>query len=62
MKIHPLVEAIYGFESSTKPAAQTLNRKLVEDLTEDFGLCYKVCLIVISTIVWLTWTFAATIP
>ncbi|KAG6376542.1 hypothetical protein JVT61DRAFT_2537 [Boletus reticuloceps] len=42
MKIRPLTEAIYGFESSTKRAIQANNRKLVEDLIEDFGLCYRV--------------------
>ncbi|KAF8415943.1 hypothetical protein L210DRAFT_3430169 [Boletus edulis BED1] len=40
-KIRPLTEAIYGFESSTKRAVQANNRKLVEDLVEDFGLCYR---------------------
>jgi hypothetical protein len=41
-KIRPLVEVMYGFESSAKSAVKDRNRKLVEDLTEDFGFCYKV--------------------
>ncbi|KAF9237172.1 hypothetical protein BU15DRAFT_33072, partial [Melanogaster broomeanus] len=40
-KIRPLVEVMYGFESSAKTAIKARNRKLVEDLTEDFGFCYK---------------------
>ncbi|KIK79384.1 hypothetical protein PAXRUDRAFT_36458 [Paxillus rubicundulus Ve08.2h10] len=32
---------MYGFESSAKSVIKARNRKLVEDLTEDFGFCYK---------------------
>ncbi|KIJ09548.1 hypothetical protein PAXINDRAFT_17359 [Paxillus involutus ATCC 200175] len=41
IKIRPLVEVMYGFESSTKAVVQAHNRKLVEELTADFGFCYK---------------------
>ncbi|KAF8833123.1 hypothetical protein BDN67DRAFT_860331, partial [Paxillus ammoniavirescens] len=40
-KICLLVEVMYGFESSAEPAVKAQNRKLVEDLTEEFGFCYK---------------------
>ncbi|KIJ11911.1 hypothetical protein PAXINDRAFT_15242 [Paxillus involutus ATCC 200175] len=40
-KIRPLVETMYGFENSVKPAVVGRNRALVEDLKTDFGLCYQ---------------------
>ncbi|KIJ12241.1 hypothetical protein PAXINDRAFT_14865 [Paxillus involutus ATCC 200175] len=40
-KICPLVETMYGFENSMKPAVVGRNRALVEDLKTDFGLCYR---------------------
>ncbi|KAG1852580.1 hypothetical protein C8R48DRAFT_777403 [Suillus tomentosus] len=39
-KVRPLVESIYGFESSTKESIKSRNHRLAQQLKQKFGLCY----------------------
>ena len=41
-KVRPLVESIYGFESSTRESIKSGNRRLTRQLKDKFGLCYRV--------------------
>jgi hypothetical protein len=41
-KVRPLVESIYGFESSARESVKSRNRQLTQQLKHKFGLCYRV--------------------
>lgn len=41
-KLQPLVESLYGFDCSTRESVKSRNRRLVRELKEKFGLCYRV--------------------
>lgn len=41
-KLRPLVESIYGFDCSTRESVKAKNRRLICDLKDKFGLCYRV--------------------
>ncbi|KAG2138322.1 hypothetical protein DEU56DRAFT_736455 [Suillus clintonianus] len=43
-KVRPLVESIYGFESSARESVKSRNRQLAQQLKHKFGLCYRVSL------------------
>ncbi|KAG2748064.1 hypothetical protein P692DRAFT_20649291, partial [Suillus brevipes Sb2] len=40
-KVRPLVESIYGFESSARESVKSRNRQLAQQLKHKFGLCYR---------------------
>ncbi|KAG1755303.1 hypothetical protein EDD22DRAFT_957396 [Suillus occidentalis] len=40
-KLRPLVESLYGFDCSTRESVKSRNRRLVRELKEKFGLCYR---------------------
>ncbi|KAG2739605.1 hypothetical protein P692DRAFT_20755194 [Suillus brevipes Sb2] len=40
-KVHPLVESIYGFESTNRESIKSRNRKLARQLKDKFGMCYR---------------------
>jgi len=41
-KVHPLVESIYGFESTNRESIKSRNCKLARQLKDKFGMCYRV--------------------
>ncbi|KAG2109530.1 hypothetical protein DEU56DRAFT_762422 [Suillus clintonianus] len=40
-KVRPLVESIYGFESTNRESIKSRNRKLARQLKDKFGMCYR---------------------
>ncbi|KAG1874101.1 hypothetical protein C8R48DRAFT_545686, partial [Suillus tomentosus] len=40
-KLCPLVESIYGFDCSLRESIKSKNRRLIQDLKDKFGLCYR---------------------
>ncbi|KAG1835321.1 hypothetical protein DFJ58DRAFT_868295 [Suillus subalutaceus] len=40
-KVRPLVENIYGFESTNRESIKCRNRKRARQLKDKFGLCYR---------------------